>query len=309
MKAVIILVTFNGMTWLPRTLASLPEKYTTVVVDNYSNDGSVEFIKTNYPNIKLLVQQENLGFGQANNVGIRYALDQNAQHIFLLNQDAYIIDDVLEKLVQFQSTNTSYGIVSPMHLNSDQNKLDEKFHGFLAESPNYSNDFNLDFANSPKVIYDVPFVNAAAWLISRRCIETVGGFDPLFFHYGEDENYCQRVNFHGLKTAVISNTFIVHDRQHRERKEIIPFTDYYFSRRKSHYCKNYANINDGDGLQKLNFKIKYLRRQAIKSALQSKAGRLKGLIIELRLLNEVRPKILSSRKTNSTTGLHYLETS
>lgn len=59
-------------------------------------------------------------------------------------------------------------------------------------------------------------VNAAAWLVSAACIKKVGGFDRLLFtHYGEDDNYCQRLEYHGFELIVNSQAIIYHDRENR----------------------------------------------------------------------------------------------
>jgi GT2 family glycosyltransferase len=59
------------------------------------------------------------------------------------------------------------------------------------------------------------FVNAAAWMMTRECVEKVGGFSPSFFHYGEDDNYTQRLQFHKLKLGVLPTSRIYHDREQR----------------------------------------------------------------------------------------------
>jgi len=66
-----------------------------------------------------------------------------------------------------------------------------------------------------KDVYDVGFVNAAAWSMTRECLERVGGFSPSFFHYGEDDNYTQRLQFHKLKLGVLPTSRIYHDREQR----------------------------------------------------------------------------------------------
>ncbi|MDE5758519.1 MAG: hypothetical protein K2H85_07890, partial [Allobaculum sp.] len=63
-----------------------------------------------------------------------------------------------------------------------------------------------------KPYYEVMGVPAAGWLIPKRTLERIGGFDPIFFHYGEDHNYFQRVNYHGMKTIVIPGAKMIHDR-------------------------------------------------------------------------------------------------
>ncbi|MBZ9787851.1 glycosyltransferase [Psychroflexus sp. CAK57W] len=94
----VIIVTYNAMSWIDRCLQSTGD-YPVVVVDNASTDQTVVHIQSNYPKATLLPQNKNLGFGQGNNVGISYALNQGAEHVFLLNQDAYLVVDVLEQFI------------------------------------------------------------------------------------------------------------------------------------------------------------------------------------------------------------------
>ena len=92
-KIVAIIVTYNAVPWLERCLGSLQASSVpvqTVIVDNRSTDETVNTIRTRYPQTVLIENQENLGFGQANNIGIRYALEHEATHVLLLNQDAWI---------------------------------------------------------------------------------------------------------------------------------------------------------------------------------------------------------------------------
>src|SRR5690606_23565222 len=111
-KTIVIIVTYNGMPWIQKCLASCKD-HQIVVVDNNSTDGTVAFINENFAKVQLMPQKENLGFGQANNIGIAYALEQGAVYVFLLNQDAYLQADCIEKLIQVHSHNKYYGILSP----------------------------------------------------------------------------------------------------------------------------------------------------------------------------------------------------
>ena len=96
----IVIVTFNGMQWIEKCLNSVHSVYKIVVVDNYSSDDTVAYIKNKCPRAKLLLQSKNLGFGAANNIGISYALNQGADYVFLLNQDVYIESNTIDKLIE-----------------------------------------------------------------------------------------------------------------------------------------------------------------------------------------------------------------
>lgn len=204
----VIIVTYNGMKWLNRCLSDLMTSTTSVdvvVVDNQSNDGTVDFIKKHYPNIKLFEMNRNLGFGQANNYGMRHALDHNYDYVFLLNQDAYVYPDMFEKLIEGVNNADidNIGIASPLQLHPNGEWLEEHFKAYIKHR------ISIDSKLAEEVIC-VEGVQAAGWLIPRRTLETIGGFNPIFFHYGEDENYFQRVNYHGLKTVVVTSAKMIH---------------------------------------------------------------------------------------------------
>lgn len=304
MNEYIIIVTFNGMAWIDTCLKSCIN-YPTIVVDNASDDETVSFIETNYPNVKLLKHASNLGFGQANNIGIRYALDRGAEHVFLLNQDAYLVDDVLDKLIDFQKKNSSYGILSPIHITGDKKKLDRNFANFMLKED--SGQFYSDFVlgNILASVYDVPFVNAAAWLISKKCLETVGGFDPLFFHYGEDNNYCQRVLFHDFKIGVVPNSFIIHDRI--ERAKVKPYSQEYYKNQEKTYKVKFANVFNDNYLVDIEIKIKQVKKRILRAILLLRIKNYFLLKRELCLLFRVKDEIKISQNRNRISGMHYLD--
>lgn len=212
MKVYCIVVTYNGMKWLERCLNSLKGSsypVNIIVVDNLSTDGSVKYIQQNFPEILLIETGSNLGFGQANNIGFKKALEENADYVFLLNQDAWIKNDTVQKLVAAAEQNSGYGILSPVHLNVSEQNFEQLF---LELFDRYNNSIITDlYFNKIKDIYEIEYVHAACWFMSRKCIETVGGFDPIYFHYGEDDDYLQRAKHFGFKIGLVPTTSIVHD--------------------------------------------------------------------------------------------------
>ncbi len=304
-KTHIIIATYNAMCWLSECLEST-KLYEVVVVDNNSTDATVSFIKENYPSITILPQKENLGFGQANNIGLSYALKQGADYVFLLNQDAYLEKATLAKLIEVHKKNNEYGILSPIHLNGKGDRLDQNFSHYLNyhANPNFYSDFVLK--KPLPDVYEVPFINAAGWLISKNCLETVGGFDPVFFHYGEDDNYCQRVLFHGFKIGVVPQVFLKHDRENRAFKQDQDGEKGIFSQQERALKLRYANINREDfkDIKKL---IKKSNKAALKSfiKLRFKAGKFYRM--EAALLKKISFEIENSRLQNKTKGPHYLD--
>lgn len=209
-----VIVTFNSMKWIDKCISSLKNSsvyVNIIIVDNNSGDNTVEHIKNNYPQVFLVNSKENYGFGKANNIGIKYAMNNDAEYILLINQDAWIQRDSIKIMID-QNLNDS--IISPIHLNGRGDLLDYNFRKSILKNAynNYLLD-NLFFDNKHNANYEVDFVNAACWLIPVNIINEIGGFNPLFFHYGEDVNYCQRLHYHKYKIVVNINSFVCHDRE------------------------------------------------------------------------------------------------
>jgi GT2 family glycosyltransferase len=218
MNIFVVIVTYNGSQWLNECLTSLFESsiaVQVVLVDNNSADNSLE-IASQFPGVRTFASKENLGFGKANNAGIQYALDEGADYIFLLNQDAWVRPDTIKRLVEASKNHPEYYVLSPLHLEGSETKLDMNFQHYA--SPENCRNLLSDLAvdrKQLKEVYETRFVNAALWLIPRRCLLEVGGFDPLFAHYGEDNDFIKRVNYHGYKVGICPDAFGVHDRPQR----------------------------------------------------------------------------------------------
>lgn len=215
-----IIVIYNGMRrdWIQKCFSSIEASSVPVkiiAIDNASTDDSVHYIKANFPNVLLIESKENLGFGGANNLGLKKALDLGGEYFFLLNQDARVEKDTLEKLVTQAQNNPEYGIISPLHLNGKGDALDYNFSNYISPSQckNLYSDFVLNKVENK--IYESGFICAAAWLLTKTSLKTVGGFSPTFFHYAEDDNYIHRLKFKKLKIGVYPHTFIFHDREER----------------------------------------------------------------------------------------------
>lgn len=219
-KVFVVIVTYNGLKWIDKCLTSLRTSsypVQVIVVDNGSTDGCSERISRNYSEVNLVNPKNNLGFGKANNLGMRIALDLQADYVFLLNQDAWIENNTILELVKASQLNPAFGLISPIHINGTYSALDYNFSLQIAplKCPRFYSDL---YFNELDDIYEVEFVNAAAWLITSKCIKKVGLFEPLFFLYGEDNNYLQRVRYHGFKAGIVSRCTICHDREIRMGK-------------------------------------------------------------------------------------------
>lgn len=217
----IVIVHYNGIEWIERCLGSFDRsiyKNQIIVIDNNSPwEEGKELIKTKFPHVNLLELTENVGFGRANNKGIKYALNKGAKYAFLLNQDAWINEfDTIEKLVQVADNHSDYAIISPIHFNSEMIALDEGFALYLSSSKNaqWASD---TFFSKQQTIYQIPFINAAAWLINLQNFSKIGLFDNIYFMYGEDVDLVNRTLFHHFKIGFTTVASICHARENRPK--------------------------------------------------------------------------------------------
>lgn len=225
-KIYVIIVTYNAMKWAEKCFSSLRKSSVfvqAIVVDNGSNDGTQDFIKLNFPEVEIIQNQENLGFGKANNLGIERAYKNGADFFYLMNQDAWIYENSVQELLNIYENHPKkeeIGILSPMHLDGTEKKLDIFLDKYISQ--NFENRMISDlYLNSTKSFYEISFINAAHWFIPKSTIEKVGGFNPYFFHYGEDNEYVNRVHYHRKKILLCTESKVVHD-----GKQVLNKVDY-----------------------------------------------------------------------------------
>ncbi|CAM3440885.1 glycosyltransferase family 2 protein [Aequorivita lipolytica] len=305
MTCFIIIITYNAMPWIQKCLDST-KGYQVIIVDNNSTDGTVAYIKENYQEVHLSRQNKNLGFGQANNIGIRYAIEQEAEYVFLLNQDAYLKNGCIEKLLETQQKNQDYDVLSPIHLNGQGTHLDK---GFLIYLNRYKLSSTLLFdllSKNLSSVYSIEFVNAAGWLITRNCLQKVGGFDPLFFHYGEDRNYCQRVRYHKLNIGIVPDATIYHDRENRGEYNIEKYSEAYYKEFERYLKVDWADINVTNFEEKYSARARYLLSKQRRFVLKLQFQKAEDCQIKRKLMFQLRADIAKSRQSNTEGQMPYI---
>ena len=297
MKVYTVIVAYNGMKWIEQCLKSIVNQSEVIVVDNNSSDETLNVIKINFPNVIVLAQHENHGFGIANNLGISYAINKGADAVFLLNQDAFAQPNCILNLIKVSDNNPDFGIISPVHFNGDGSALDFTFQKITYMSKIIS---DLIFNKKSEEIYEFNFVNAAAWFIPKKTLLNVGGFDPIFFLYGEDVNYCQRVIYHGFKIGITINSIIFHDSKNDNYTDGQIGSDKYFRQFVNSFNIKYADVNKD--IYKVDYRFKfYLIRKVILKVLMFKFKDAFVEVNKFKLINSTKIKnsIVLNRQSNS----------
>lgn len=232
------------MIWIDRCLTSLLQSsvpLTIVVIDNKSQDKSLDYIAKTYSQVIILPQSENLGFGKANNIGINYALTHGATHVLLLNQDAWIDSTMISELLKYDDDSS---ILSPKHLNGKGDALDNNFRSYLNKQLSSDIIEEIYEGRNQMSSYEISFINAACWLLPMNLIKQVGGFNPLFVQYGEDVQFINRLQGTNFRILLIPKVSVFHDRKQFGSSELFS-SMYYYNRLLLEYTKpqiNYATL-------------------------------------------------------------------
>ena len=233
-RVLTIVVSYNFEPWLARCLDSLSgSAYPTdiMVVDNGSADRTVEIIRECYPAVRLVQNGANLGFGAANNIGFREALSGGYDAVFLVNQDAWVAPDTIGTLAALWQRHPEYGILSPVHWDGSGSRLDQGFAAYASVSGRES----LPVAEE---VVACAFINAAFWFVPCAVVEEVGGFSPLFRHYGEDKDFVNRLHWHHYRVGYSPKASGCHDRGDRPASRAAVFRAEYV-----YHLSEYANVN------------------------------------------------------------------
>ena len=226
----IVIVSYNTEELLRKCLDSIMRftkgvSYEVIVVDNASTDGSVEAVQSSKfkvqngnSKLKIIQNNKNLGFGRANNQGMKVA---KGGYIALLNSDTELFEDSLSKMVSFMDSHTDVGMATCRLLNKDRSIqanggckptlfrlfvwatfIDDV--GFLRS---ILGSYHNQAVNRE---HEQGWVSGAFMMLRREVLEKVTGFDENFFMYGEDVEFCLRVNKGGWKIFCTPITSIVH---------------------------------------------------------------------------------------------------
>ena len=214
----VVVVTWNALPWLEQCLESVREREV-VVVDHGSTDGTVEFVREGFPEVRV-IEQENKGMGGGNNAGMR-AVD--GRYFFLLNSDAWVVDDALDKLIAFADEHPEAAVIGPKLLNTD-GTLQRSVRGeptlwrlateylFIRKlaprskrlNPLYRGDFDHDS------VAEVDWLFGPALLVRREAADAVGLFDEDFFMFSEEVDWMTRFRRAGWTVMFFPEAEVVH---------------------------------------------------------------------------------------------------
>lgn len=222
----VIIVNYNVKEFLQNLLHSIEKASANlskeiIVVDNASDDGSVEVIREKFPYVNLIENKINVGFGKANNQGLAIA---KGNYILFINPDCIVSEDTLDKMISFFGGHSDCALAGCKILNSDgtlQLACRRSFPGpwtSFTKVTGLSNLFpksrifaryNLTYLDENKT-YEVDAVSGSFMMMRKTVYDNVGGFDEQFFMYGEDLDLCYRIQKAGHKVFYVHSTQVIH---------------------------------------------------------------------------------------------------
>ncbi|MBI2619521.1 MAG: glycosyltransferase [Ignavibacteriales bacterium] len=233
----VIIVNYNVREFLSHALVSLTKALKgiageIIVVDNASDDGSVEMMRRDFPKVRLIANKSNLGFAKANNLALKKA---RGQCILLINPDTIVQENTLRVMAKFFEENPDVGLAGCKILNPDGSfqlacrrsfpttwVAFTKISGLsvlFPKSPLFGR-YNLTYL-SPDETYEVDAVSGSFMMVRREAFKRVGGLDEGFFMYGEDLDWCYRFQRAGWKNYYVHSTQIIHYKGESTRRSSI----------------------------------------------------------------------------------------
>lgn len=243
-KLSIIIVNYNVKQFLENLIVSIRKsaqniQYEIIVVDNASDDGSVEMVKKKFADVNLIANKNNKGFGAANNQALEIA---TGQYILLINPDTIVKEDTLKKLIKFLNENPTIGMATCKVLNNDgtlQLACRRSFPGpwtsftkvtglskLFPKSKLFAK-YNLTYLDE-NMTYEVDAISGSFMMMRRELYEKIGGFDADFFMYGEDLDFCYRTQQTGFKIYYFHETEIIHYKGESTKRSSIDETNVFY---------------------------------------------------------------------------------
>ena len=249
-KVSIVILNWNGKHYLTACLKSLKNiNYTNfdiMVVDNGSTDGSCQFLRSNFPDVTVLENEENLGFAEGNNVGIRGAMRTRADYILLLNNDTVVDPLFLKELIDVAENDRQIGIVGPkVYFMDEPSRI--CFAGGKRKWTTEWQHIGLEEIDKGQYneVKETEFIYGCVLLLKREVIEKIGMLDADYFAYVEEIDLNYRAKQAGYKIVFVPHSKIWHkvgasDAQGRRSSVRI----YYITRNNLLFLKNNGSLAD-----------------------------------------------------------------
>ncbi len=227
MRLSIIIITYNGLGFLTRCLASLHDFISdptceVIIIDNHSTDGTLDFLHKNYPQLQLIVNDENRGVAAARNQGIKVA---QGEKLLLLDNDTEATATAINAMSKHLDSNPDVGLCSCRLVDKEGVPQDscKPYPGLMIKLRNVLGIGNkMEYKANEDGIIEPLYVIGACQMFSKKIVEKVGLLDEHIFYGPEDADWCLRITKEGYHIHCLVNHTIVHDYRRSTKKR--PFS-------------------------------------------------------------------------------------
>jgi GT2 family glycosyltransferase len=260
-KLSVVIVNYNVKFFLEQALHAVRKASKNIdtevfVVDNRSVDGSVDMVRTRFPEVKLIANEENTGFSKANNQAIRQA---SGEYILLLNPDTVVEEDTFARVIEFMDQTPDAGAVGVRMIDGKGEFLPESKRGLPTPEVAFYKIFGLSalFPKSrrfgryhlgylkPDQIHAVDVLAGAFMMLRKNVLDKIGLLDETFFMYGEDIDLSYRVTQAGYKNYYYPRTTIIHYKGESTKKTSVNYVFVFYNAMvifaRKHYSASLAN--------------------------------------------------------------------
>ena len=223
MRLSIIIITYNGLGFLTRCLASLRDfindpSCEVIIIDNYSTDGTLDFLRDNYPHLKLILNSENRGVAAARNQGLAIA---KGEKLLILDNDTEATTVAINAMIDYLDEHPDVGLCSCRLVDKEGIPQDscKPYPGLMIKVRNVLGvGNNVRYTPNAEGIIEPVYVIGACQMFSRKVVDKVGRLDEKIFYGPEDADWCMRIRQAGWRIHCLDNYTIVHDYRRSTRR-------------------------------------------------------------------------------------------
>jgi GT2 family glycosyltransferase len=258
-KIGILVLNRNGVRWIPLILNSLRsndyKNKQIFLVDNASDDGSVEWTLERYPEVTVIGIPQNLGYCMAYNLAMPHAFVDGCEWVIWANNDVVLEPGCLSELVRVAHNDPKVGVLGPAFL------------AWESDEPNYYMVGNHSYAipamkSKSQAPIDVEWVEGSFLMVSRRCAEAIGPLDPYLYFYWEEADFCRRARYKGWRVVLVPSALARHyaggwsaaDQQNKIAANWLQSRNYYIYQLANPFQSFVQNLKDAVHLLLVNLR-------------------------------------------------------
>lgn len=234
----------NSATCIESLLNLKYQPFHILVIDNNSSDNSGKQLDKEFDSVDVIYNDQNLGFGGGINVGIKYALSQDADYIWVLNNDIICEDDILEELITKMESNMNIGVITPevrKYPNTDEVWFEQGSINYRTGSISHTN--YKGNTNQKSLLLENDYVPFCSALVRCEVFSKIGLYPEDYFLLYGDGDYCHEIRHNGYQIITDTSVHIYHKANQSIGSHLSPSHTYYGTRNRLLFSRKHSSTN------------------------------------------------------------------